>query len=277
MPALDEDRKKWVVREIETWRRGKLLPEQYCDFLQNLYLDDLTDRPKGAFGEAVRRVGQASGKQWLLVIVIFSLICLVVLHFSAFPAALQIAIAGLGTAGFVGLGAWWRERLPARGLLLIGAGMLYLFGTGMAVLSIHGWTSGTGPIVLLALSSIVWIGCGIALRFAVLHGLGWLGMIGLYGWMLSRQVPDPSWLEVQVFWLPAALLFVWLSWFTHVKLRAAGAVMFATALILWFMPEVYSALLNIDRAWIQLEFLVKIAIAGIGMFRLRKQWMEWVA
>ncbi|MCC3372814.1 hypothetical protein [Cohnella sp. REN36] len=277
MPALDEDRKKWIVREIETWRRGKLLPEQYCDFLQNLYLDDLTDRPKGPLGEAVRRVGRASGKQWALTIVIFSLICLIVLHFSAFPLALQIALGVLGTAGFVGWGARRRERQPARGLALTGAGMLFQFGIGLAVLGIHGWTSGAGPVALVALSSLLWICCGLALRFSLLHGLGWIGIIGLYAWMLSRQVPDPSWLEVQVFWVPAALLFGWLSWFVHVKFKATGTVLFANALILWFMPEIYSALFDVDRAWIQLELLVKIAAVGYGLFRLRKQWMEWVA
>ena len=26
-----------IVKEIEHWQRSKLLPEQYCDFLLNLY------------------------------------------------------------------------------------------------------------------------------------------------------------------------------------------------------------------------------------------------
>jgi hypothetical protein len=40
---------------------------------------------------------------------------------------------------------------------------------------------------------------------------------------------------------------------------------------------VYSALYGIDKEWIQIELLSKIVIAGFSMFRLRKQWMEWVA
>jgi hypothetical protein len=40
MAALDNEKRNLVVKEIEAWRRSKLLPEQYCDFLQNLYLDD---------------------------------------------------------------------------------------------------------------------------------------------------------------------------------------------------------------------------------------------
>lgn len=277
MPPLDEDKRKWVVREIESWRRAKMLPEQYCDFLLNLYLDDLTVRPKSAAGEKLRQIGQAPGKQWLYAVGIFSLICLVVLHFSAFPLALQIAVAVVGTGVLVGLGSRYREPLPARGLTLLSAGMLLLPAAGTAILHVHGWTEGPGLFVMLLASALIWIVCGIAERFAVLHWLGWMGIIALYAAVLSRQVPHPSWLEVQVFWVPAALLFAWLSWFVHVKFKATGAVLFATALILWFMPEVYSALFGVDRDWIQVELLVKIALVGTIIFRLRRQWMEWVA
>ncbi|MEK0313026.1 hypothetical protein [Cohnella sp. 56] len=277
MPPVDEDKRKWVVREIESWRRAKMLPEHYCDFLQNLYLDDLTVRPKSAAGERLQKIGQASGKQWLYVLVIFSLICLVALHFSAFPPALQIAISVIGTGVLVALGSRFRDSLPARGLTLLSAGMLLLPASGAAILHIQGWTEGPGLFILLVASALIWIVCGIAERFAVLHWLGWMGIVALYAAVLSRQAPHPSWLEVQVFWVPAALLFAWLSWFLHVKFKMTGAVLFATALILWFMPEVYSALFGVARDWIQIELLIKIALVGTLMFRLRRQWMEWVA
>jgi hypothetical protein len=277
MAALDDEKRKLVVDEIESWRRGKLLPEQYCDFLQNLYLDDLNERPQGLMGNALRKIGQATGKQWLLAFGSFSLICFVVLHFSAFPLALQIGLTVVVTTVFTLIGGRLRSSNPMRGLLSLGTGMVFLFGAGFGILQINGWIEKSGVLWLLGLCAIVWIVCGVALRFAVLHWCGWIAIIVLYALLLSRHVPSPSWLEVQVFWIPAALLFGWLSWFLHVRYKSAGAVLFATALILWFMPEVYSALFEINTNWIQLELLVKIVAAGVGMFRLRKQWMEWVA
>jgi hypothetical protein len=276
MPLSEDEKKKLIVKEIESWRRGKMLPEQYCDFLQNLYLDDPADRPKNIVGAAVQKIGQAKGKHWLFAFGIFAVICLVVLHFSAFPLALQIGLIGLGTAGFVAGGAWWRDKLPLRSFLLLGAGMLFLFGAGARLLHLHGWLTGAGPVVLLMVCALVWIGCGIAVRFGLLHWFGWLAIIVLYAWMLARQVPHPSWIEVQLFWLPASLLFGWLSWFVHVKFRSAGTVLFANALVLWFMPELYSAVYRISPEWIQIELLVKTALLGFGMYRFRKQWMEWV-
>lgn len=277
MPVSEDEKKKLIVKEIESWQRGKMLPEQYCDFLLNLYLDDLSDRPKNAVGAAVRKIGRASRKQWILAFGIFALICLVVLHFSAFPLALQIGLIGLGTAGFVAAGAKWRSELPLRAYLLLGSGMLFLLGGGVAVLHLHGWESGAGPMALLMICAFVWVGCGIAARFGLLHWFGWLAIIALYALTLAKQFPHPSGLEVQVFWLPASLLFAWFSWFMHVKLRSAGTVLFATALVLWFMPELYSALNHMDLQWIQIGLLIKTVLLGFLLYKFRKQWMEWVA
>lgn len=273
---IEEDKRKTIVNEIEGWRRSKLLPEQYCDFLQNLYLDDLNDRPKGLATEAVRRIGQASPKQWILVFGIFALICVVVLHFSVFPLALQIGLIGALTTGLIGLGGKWLEAFPLKGSLVLVIGMLFFAGSGFALLRLHGWTSGAGPIVLLATCGALWIGCGLALRFSLMHVFGWIALIGLYGSLLSRYAPDPGIVEAQAYWLPAALLFAWLSWFSHIRIRSAGIVLFATALVLWFMPELYSSLLGASPSTVQAAFAVKVVLLGFALYRLKKRWMEWV-
>lgn len=277
MAASDEDKRNLIVKEIESWRRSKLLPEQYCDFLQNIYLDDLNERPKGIMGSTLKKVGQATGKQWLLTFGIFTFICFVVLHFSAFPLALQMSLTVIVTAAFVVIGGRLRKENTTRGLLSIGAGMVFMGCIGFIIVQINGWIDNSGLLWLLGLCALIWISSGLVLRFALLHWLGWAAVIMLYALLLSQHAPTPTWLEVQVFWIPAGLLFGWLSWFFHVRNKSIGAVFFAMGLILWFMPEVYSALYSINAEFIQLELLTKIAVAGIGMFRLRKKWMEWVA
>lgn len=277
MTASDDVKRNLIVNEIESWRRSKLLPEQYCDFLQNIYLDDLNERPKGIMGNTLKKVGHATGKQWLLAFGSFALICFVVLHFSVFPLALQIGLTTVVTAAFVILGTRKRKENQLQGMLYIGAGMAFLAGIGFSVVRLNGWTDNEGIVWLVGLCAVLWIGFGLLLRFAILHWFGWMAFIVLYALLLSQHTASPSWLEVQVFWIPAALLFGWLSWFFHVRNKSIGAVFFAVALILWFMPEVYSALHSVDIQLIQIELLSKIVIAGVGMFRLRKQWMEWVA
>jgi len=277
MAANEEEKRNLIVKEIESWRRNKLLPEQYSDFLLNIYLEDLEDRPKGLTGTVMKKIGQATGKQWFLSFGIFAFICFVVLHFSAFPLLLQIAIALLVTAGFVYAGVKQRERRPARGYAILGAGMLFLLSAGIAIVHLQWGLGGSGLLWFLGLLAVAWIGGGIWLRLALPQWLGWLSAMVLYTLLLAEHVPAASVFEVQIFWIPAALLFCWLSWFLHVRIASAGTAMFAAALVLWFMPEIYSAVYDVHPEWIQTEILIKILIAGIGMFRLRKQWMEWVA
>lgn len=276
MPVTDDDKRKFIVNEIEAWRRSKLLPEHYCDFLQNLYLDDLNERPKGALQNAVHHIGKAPGKKWFLVFGIFVLICIVVLHFSVFPLALQIGIVGLTTTGFVALAGACRENRPVQALLSMGAGMIFLFGAGAAILQLHGWTEGFGPIALLAICSVMCIGCGLIVRLALVHWFGWLAIAALYMRLLLTEIRDPSWGETQLFWIPAALLFVWLAWYLHVRFQSVGAVLFGTGILLWFMPELHAAVSNVDPQWVQAGLLGKTLVAGFGMYRLRKRWMEWV-
>lgn len=155
--------------------------------------------------------------------------------------------------------------------------MAFLLGSGLAIVGLQwGWAS-SGLQWLLGLLAVIWIGGGIRLRLALPQWLGWMSAIALYALLLAEHAPASSVFEVQIFWIPAALLFCWLSWFLHVRLASAGTAMFAASLVLWFMPEIYSALYGVRPEWIQIEILIKIFIAGIGMFRLRKQWMEWVA
>ncbi|RKP55236.1 hypothetical protein D7Z26_08460 [Cohnella endophytica] len=277
MAALDEAKRDLIVKEIESWRRNKLLPERYCDFLQNIYLEDLNERPLSPIGTAVKKIGQASGKNWFLAFGSFALICFVVLYFSVFPVLLQIGLTAVVTAAFTLVGARYKEKDPVRGRLAIGAGMAFLAGVGFGIVKINGWTNDSGTLWLAGICAAIWICCGIILRSSFVHGIGWLSAIVLYSLLLAEHAPHPTLLEVQVFWIPAALLFTWLSWYLHVRFKSAGAALFATGLVLWFMPEVYSALYGIHANWIQLEILIKIVVAGVGMFRLRKQWMEWVA
>ncbi|RUS48473.1 hypothetical protein [Cohnella sp. AR92] len=276
MSVLDEDKKKLIVNEIEAWRRGKMLPEQYCDFLQNLYLDDLADKPKNMVGAAIQRINKATRKEWFLVFGLFVSICLIVLHFSVFPLLLQIAIVGLGTSGFVAGSAWWRERLPKRAYLLTLGGVLYLLASGVALLKLHGWTGGPGPLILTGICALVWIVCGIGLRIGLLHWAGWMAVVALYASLLWQHTSDPSRFEVQLYWLPASLLFSWLSWFAHAKFKSAGGVLFGTALVLWFMPELYSALLGIKGGFIIGEWIAKALLLSVILYRFRKKWMEWV-
>ncbi|CAM3960748.1 hypothetical protein L1N85_03290 [Paenibacillus alkaliterrae] len=277
---MNQDRRNIIVKEIEHWRRSKLLPDQYCDFLLNLYDDQDTHRipneQHGTVGKAIAAVQRATGMQWLLTFGTFTLISFVVLYFNEFHSLLQMAVIVGGAAVFLWIGGRLRSRNEAAGMSLISTGMLLLLGGGLYMLNLHnleywGWKTG-----LLALCSLFWVIYGIAARIPVLHLCGWLAAILVYAWLLSQYMLDSYWYEIQLYWLPLACLFGWSSWFVHRWAKSVSAVLFLTCAIVWFMPELYTAMFDDVAIWLQLQLLIKIGIGGGLLFSMRKQWMVWV-
>ncbi|MCR2803166.1 hypothetical protein [Paenibacillus soyae] len=280
---MNQERRQTIVKEIDYWRRSKLLPDQYCDFLLNLYADpesqdaDRAESPTHAVGKAIAAVQKATGKQWLLTFGTFTLISFVVLYFSRFHPVLQIGVVLGAVLSFMWIGHRMRHRNESLGLSLISMGMLILLGGGMHILQLHeltdwGWKTG-----MLAFCALFWIVYGILARIHILHQCGWLSALLVYGWLLSRYAPEPTWYEVQLFWLPLAILFGWSSWFFHRWSKPTAAILFLTCAMAWLIPELYTLVIVKDTAWLHLQLITKIAIGGGLLFALRKQWMVWVA
>lgn len=278
---MDDNRRQTIVNEIEHWRRSKLLPDQYCDFLLNLYADPDEEaaerRPGHAIGKAAAAIQRATGKQWFLVSGTITLISFVVFYFSSFHPALQILLVAAATWGALRWGAKLRKRHEAAGMALTGVGLLTLLGGGLYLLEEHGLQQWGWRAAFVGLSACLWIVYGIWKRMPAVHLCGWLAALLVYGWLLHRYTDSPKWYEVQLYWIPLSILFGWNSWFVHRWSKPVSAVLFATCALTWFMPELYAAALLQQTAGLQLQLLAKIAVGGGLLFALRKQWMMWVA
>ncbi len=270
-----------IVKEIEQWRRSKLLPDQYCDFLLNLYADPDEVRPASpaashAIGKAFHTVQQATGKQWLLTFGTFTLISFVVLYFSRFHPALQIGLLSLFVLLLLWVGERFRKRNEWSGLLVSSCGMLLMLCGGLYTLHLHGLQEWGWTIGLLGFCSLFWIVYGMKRKMPVLHLCGWLAMLLVYGFLLTRYTADPKWYEIQLYWIPLAMLFGWASWFVHRWSKGISAILFLICAISWLAPECYSLLALGNMQWIQMQLLIKFVIGGGTLFLLRKQWTVWV-
>lgn len=277
---MNQDRRQIIVKEIDHWRRSKLLPDQYCDFLLNLYADQDTvhtaNVQHSTVGKAIAAVQRATGFQWLLTFGTFTLISFVVLYFNEFHPLLQMAVVVGAVAVFLWIGQRLRSRNEAAGLALTSTGMLLLLGGGLYMLNGQGLDEWGWKTALLASCSLFWVIYGIAVRIHLLHLCGWLAAILVYAWLLSQFMIDSKWYEIQLYWLPIACLFGWSSWFVHRWSKPVSAVLFLTCALVWFMPELYAMMFIDDAAMLQLQLLIKIGIGGGLLFSMRKQWMVWV-
>ncbi|WP_042162753.1 hypothetical protein [Paenibacillus gorillae] len=285
---MNEERRQIIVKEIEHWSRSKLLPDQYCDFLLNLYADQEQREQDGkkagarressyAVAKALMAAQRASGKYWLLTFGFFTLISFVVLYFNAFHPLLQIGVSLLGVSGLMWAGSRIRRRSEAGGLALSGAAMLLLLGSGLYMLELHELAEWGWKTALLAFCAIFWIIYGITAKIQTFHFCGWIAAVLVYAWLLSSFLGTPSWYEPQLYWLPIAGIFGWASWFIHRLSKPVSAVLFAMCAVLWFMPELYAMLFIDEPILLQIQLLLKIAIGGGLLFALRKQWIVWVA
>ncbi|WP_152392163.1 hypothetical protein [Paenibacillus guangzhouensis] len=282
MSADKLDKRKIIVREIHHWRESRLLPDQYCDFLLNLYQDHPDEQSSGSASKSsswfrADRVMQWSWKRWLLGIVIFSLICFVVLHFKGFQPAMQIFTGILFIVCCYGFGAKIKRKNQTTGLMLIGVGSMTMITVGMLLLRWHQVDNELSVVSLVIGCSIIWLLIGIFLRVPLLHFCGWAGLLLIYGAFLTRSVPDPAWYEMELFWLPISGVMLWLSWYVHHKNKTGSAVLFLVGALLWFVPELHQMLY--DQALLgltQIALFVKIVVGAALLFTLRKKWIVWV-
>lgn len=279
---LKAERRTIIVREIEHWRRSKLLPDHYCDFLLNLYADP-TVAPKAKstanplFGRAARTISDATGRQWLMSFTLFTLISVVVLYFNVFHPLLQITFI----IGFSFLLVWYGQRTIVRnegfGLVVIATGHLTLFLGIIYMLQLYELNEWQYTVAAIGCCSLLWIIYGIKKQFNFMHLSGWLAFLFGYAIVLNQLSFAQTWYQIQLVWIPLSILFGWFCYFIHRYTKPVAGVLFITAIITWLLPEVYQILLVGFDNYFQLQLIVKIVAGGLILFLLRKQWMVWIS
>jgi hypothetical protein len=276
---MEAEKRKLIINEIGNWRRSKLLPEQYCDFLLNLYMENPSDKRNGLFGLSPGAVSNSSWKIWLLVMACFGFISLSVLNFNSFPFPMQIGVSFVFLFACYFFGALQRGKAPALAYLLFGTASLALLWIGLHLIKLYHLDRLSWVIVAyLFLVSLIWLFTGIAARMGIFHFCGWVGIVLSYGWILGSYADLANWSEVQLSWLPFSVLFAWIGWLCHHGNKGIGVIFFLLSVLLWFAPEVYGFIMqNISEAGMQISLVGKIIAAGVILFLFRKKWTEWVA
>jgi len=273
---MDQEKRAIIVSEIEHWQRSRLLPDQYCEFLLNLYRESdangTVDRQRRR-----RAIVESNPLIWLLLTGSIGLFFYVGLNFSLFPPLLQMGLfVASVVAAHVASGVL-RNRKPLASYALFGLGAGLLLAGGAYLLrgaSPEDWGQAAFYVGCCA---IVWVAFGIALRVPWIHLCGWIVLLFVYAVAVNRALEPEGWASLQASWIPLSLLFGWTGWLLSRRARQAGAVLFIVACLLWFAPEGYAAIwTEQDAALTQAIMLGKLIILGGAAFVLRKTWTEWV-
>ncbi|UUZ96123.1 hypothetical protein LJK87_18265 [Paenibacillus sp. P25] len=203
-----EEKKKIIIREIEHWRRSRSLPEQYCDFLLNIYLEDGQEKPKatGLFGMDPGTIRNSNWKIWVLLFGSLAGLSFIALHFNAFELPMQIGVAFLILSGLYLWGGSKRTSEPVASQILLGMASLFLLFIGVYLLRLHGVDASVTIVSYVTLCGFLWMVTGLAARLALFQYCGWVGLVFCYGWSLHYQLDSLSWMTLELSWSAAFAL-----------------------------------------------------------------------
>src|SRR5665647_123563 len=136
-----DEKRRMLILEIERWRKSKLLPEHYCDFLLNLYLEDYSDKlqaSSGFLGVSSAAIKNSNWKIWIFIFVVIALLSYSALNFTAFELPMQIGLSMLLLFSCYTVGSLQRSKEPLRAQIFFGVASLFLLFIGVFLLKLHG-------------------------------------------------------------------------------------------------------------------------------------------
>ncbi|MFD2672363.1 hypothetical protein [Marinicrinis sediminis] len=277
---MDAQKRNILLHEIEHWRRSKLLPEQYCDFLYNLYTDK-EETSGHVIESSAKKIRESRPKVWIFISLACALISILSVHFLHLSWEIQAGIAGLTGLGLYVYGWVKKDTQPLFAQMMIGISFIGVMLFGLHILnqletegSIPSWVKGAW----LVCCCLWWMATGIAAKMPIFHFSGVAVLLLGYSWVLHQRFEsETSWILIQGMWVPLSLLLIWVGWMFGMRIRSIGMVYIANGLILWFVPELYMLFIrDMITEVTQAVLLLKILITAVSLFMSRKKWTEWV-
>ncbi|MEW9701622.1 hypothetical protein [Paenibacillus sp. SI8] len=275
---MDAEKRKIIVKEIEHWRRSRLLPEHYCDFLMNLYVDEGMEKTKSVMGVSASSVVNINWKIWIIALAVITALALSALNFNSFGMPMQIGISTLFVVICYFFGYKQKSKAPVISYLIYGLASSSLLFIGMYLMHSYDVSSSYVYVGYIAFCSLVWLINGLTGRMAIFQFCGWIGLVAVYGWMLLQKLEYPGWFSLEISWIPVSIVLIWIAWLVHHTNKQAAGILLVVGGLVWFAPEAVTFLVDVDMSSrvIQLSFTGKLVSAGIALFLLRKKWVEWV-
>ncbi len=169
------DRKQIIAKEIEFWKKNRLLPEHYCDFLLMLY--------RGENGE---NHSKKKGNFFTLTALIISIVCLtlfgisfVAFYFTDFSPIMQILIFALSFI-VISVSVWYlgRSRLAIVHLLNMVLALFIFISLIQIIETIYPHSPiAIFSVVLVNCIGWIYLGYKYKLKYFLVSGAIGIGMV----------------------------------------------------------------------------------------------------
>lgn len=159
-------RKQIIINEIAFWKKNKLLPEHYCDFLTALYAqgEDLEEEQKEKSSQAVL-AKEKKNKTFLYVILgITTAILIASLILITTVAFIPIILSGIAVCAFLYIAIKLAKTKSVRTPLLFVFSALLLLGISFKVWDVYFIDYPSVLIGLIIGNCLLWLFSGLLLR-----------------------------------------------------------------------------------------------------------------
>ena len=188
---MSNQKKQILVNEITFWKKNKLLPEHYCDFLMTLYTEGNpdTEEIKGNAGAAIKAKEQRKIRRRSIIFPLIAIL-LVVLLFTIKLEWVVIAIVGVAAvASLIAASHFAKKNNLFAPMLQLTAALLFL---GVTVKVCTTYFSGNNEILygLLGLNCLLWLVSGLKMNilyFTMSGGLGLAVMVASWFFLQLKK------------------------------------------------------------------------------------------
>ena len=266
---MDPVKRKIILKEIEHWRDSKLLPDHYCDFLRNLYIEqDASHSPQ----LRVRNGSKFSAKVLLYIAGVISFILLLLLYFTTFLPMMQTMLSVF----LIGLLFWSglrnRQKHPIAAFSALGAGCMLSIFLGIITLQMGNYNEPSASVILVAVCGLLWLGIGLASQIGLLQLCGYFALLLSYMWLIQTLHPNPGWLILQGYALPVSVIMYYLGKYFYRGISSAGAMLLISAGLYFVMPEGYGILFTeVSALVVQPVLAIKLGLVAYAIWSMRRR------
>jgi hypothetical protein len=172
---MNEKRREIIINEIQYWKRSRLLPEQYCDFLLALYTE-------GEHVSEPKRFSIKNNKTYLFHLSVLIIICLLipitflVIYFTELSFVLQMLLFLIFIAICLGGVFLFVDHKKFIHLPLI-SGALILFLASIQLSDYYFSSQKEVSAVIVFINCLLWIFTGLRLKFLYFTISGIIGFL----------------------------------------------------------------------------------------------------
>lgn len=183
---MSNQRKQIIVNEILFWKKNKMLPDHYCDFLMTLYTEGNNEREEslGDPGQSIKAKEQRKAMRFVILLPIIAIALLAIVYTVDTVWLAAIPASFMAIACFVGAFYFAQKNRLLAPVLQVSAALLLL---GISVKLCLTYWAGNNLVLYsaLILNCVIWFLSGLKLKltyFTISGALGILAII-IYGSM----------------------------------------------------------------------------------------------